>query len=88
MRINGEHISTFGFGAAWLYSDAERWIPRGRDYHLGARRHACETCGAKPGEPCTRLSLSGRVVRQLPHTGRSPPLHSVTALNRIRELEG
>lgn len=78
---NGQPLSTQGFGSFWIWSDKEEKAKqRRRDYRLSARRQPCETCGAKTGEPCVRQTLRGPVARQLPHVGRAPPMHSVTAL--------
>jgi hypothetical protein len=70
-----------GFGDLWLWGDSERWTPRGRDYRLSVRRYPCPECGARPGEACVRRSVGGPLPRLLPHVGRSPPMHSVTALS-------
>jgi len=69
------------FGDLWLWGDDERWVPRGRDFNLKARKWPCETCEAGPGSPCVRRTATGTVVvRNYPHPGRAAPFHSVTAL--------
>lgn len=82
MIVGKDHLATSGFGSFWIWSDRETtYKPRGRDYRLSARSEPCETCGAKPGEACTRPSLIGRMPRLLPHVGRARPMHSVHALS-------
>lgn len=64
-------LSTPGFGNLWLWSDADGYKARGRDYRAAVvRDYPCGVCGVGAGELCVRESLSGPVVRRLPHVGR------------------
>jgi hypothetical protein len=76
-----------GFADLWLYAGREhkQHLP-GRDFRADVvAKHACATCGAPAGELCHRPTVTGvSVARRLPHFGRGPVRHNVTATHRSR----
>lgn len=64
-----------GFAEFWLWSDREPTKKlKGRDFHPEVVRHnPCPVCGAARGQPCTRMSLGGTIVRKVHHVGRNKP---------------
>lgn len=65
-------VAIGGFADLWLYSETD-YRARKRDLRASVIADPCQTCGAEPGKLCTRPTIAGPVLRQMPHVGRGGP---------------